>query len=728
MRRHPGPGPWPAVLLLFLAACPGERGISARQPGDASHATDAPGRDVLVGDAAGADLAVNPDAASGPDAVLPDTAARDTSVGVDRAAGVDTTTGVDTAAGMDSAPRDSQATTDSAQADDAAATVDAATEDSGPDPCTASTCTDPHRTVCINDQGQARCDCDSGFVDYGDGACRPVDPCTPTPCTETHRAVCANLLGVARCSCDPGYVDPGSGTCQPALSCSPNPCTEPHKGECAVVGNQVQCSCDGGYVDDGNGTCVPSSGDACNPSPCTDTNRTRCSVVNAQAVCLCDVGYEEDGLGGCGAEVTDPCLASSCGTAISGRITHGGAPLSGMTVNAYDGACPLSGFVSSAVSDDNGYYVVTGVSGGSTVYLRAASGADARWWNAAGGTSTCLAREGVAVVDAQTTTDVDFVYPAGGAVAGRITASSSGVGPGFQIKFYRQLCGGGALSAEVFTDASGNYLARGLPVGSYYVEACATCQAGFESYANRWWTTGSGSSDCDLASTVSVSAHTLNPAVDVFLEAPASISGTITLDGSPVSGVLVHAYDATCAAGNYMDGAFSVSDGSYHLPNLPEGTIYLETRMRNLQSPRYADRWWNSSGGTYDCSQAEGTAVTSGSSHPGRDFTLQQGGSVSGQLTASSAAVEGMYVWAHVADCARSDDRAWFQPALTDASGDYQIPALPEGDVRIYVSAQAAYPGVVGWYDGSTGVASCVSSTLVHVTDQADTASIDLAF
>jgi len=721
-----------AAALLAAASCVSQNRIGVIEPDGTAIVDAGSGADTASGgdsattsDASAQDHSVVTDAA-GTDAAAPDTAAADAAAAdtaVSDTALPDTTTPVD-AAGTDTASPD-----DAATAGDSSGGEDSALGD-GPavDPCTPNPCTDPNRGICQDDSGQPLCLCDSGFVDYGDGTCRPEQPCVPSPCTEPNRTVCVATLGVALCYCDEGYADPGTGECQPVQSCTPNPCVQANRTQCSLVDSQVECACDPGYVDDGAGLCVPTGSDPCAPNPCSEPNRGVCTDVGGQAVCSCDTDFEEDGLGGCIAVVTPPCQDQSCGTAISGRVTHGGAPIPGMAVSAYQGDCPLGSFVKSAVSDDAGYYVLDSLSPTTEHYVRAAMGADARWWNAAGGSSNCLARDLVSLVAGEATTGVDFTYPAGGAISGRITASGVGVGPGFQIKLHRQLCGGGTLSAEVLTDANGDFLGRGLPEGAFYVEACATCRAGFEAYANRWWNSGSGSGDCAAASQVQVTAHTTTSGVDVFLETPAQISGTITLDSNPASGVLVHAYSGSCSSGSYVDGAFSVSDGSFHLPNLPAGSFYLETRMRSLVSPRYADMWWESGGGTLDCALAEASAVASGESLGGRDFNLIRGGSVSGQITASATPVAGIYVWAHVNDCARGDQRAWFQPALTDASGNYVVEALPPGEVLIYVSPQEAHPGVLGWYDGSTGVADCSSGTPVTVTDATDTSGIDLAF
>lgn len=701
-----------AAALFWVTGCPTGPLIQVVEPGFDGSVDAAVGHDgAVIGDAAGQDQATASDSNGGQD----QTTASDSNTGRDQAAGSDGNVGSDGAVG-----------TDTSSGSDASVGSDSNTgADSGG--C-ATSCTDSHRTVCVSDDQGTRCLCDAQYLDYGDGVCRPVDPCAASPCTELHRTVCVAQLGVARCYCDEGYGDLGTGSCQPTVSCTPNPCAEPNKHQCAVVSGHTQCSCDSDYVDDGAGLCVPSSGDPCSPNPCAVPNRTVCTPVNSQPVCSCESSYEEDGLGGCVAVVAPPCPDTSCGTAITGRITQGGAGWPGVVVNLYQGNCPLGDFVRGAQSDAAGYYVLDGLSSTGSHYVRAASGADARWYNTLGGSVACLARSAVSVTSGATAHGIDIAYPAGGAVSGRVTAAGSGIGPGLLIQFHRQLCGGGTINSEVLTDANGDFTARGLPEGSYYVEACATCRAGFESYADRWWTSGGGNSACAVAAQVEVASRTLTPGVDFVLETPADIFGTITLGGSPVSGVLVHAYDGTCSSGHYVDGAFSASDGVFHLPNVPAGTVYLETRMRNQVSPRYADLWWSSGNGTFDCSAASASTVTSGASLGGRDFHLQRGGSVSGQVTESTLPVAGAYVWAHVTDCGRGDERAWYQAALTDGSGNYRIEALPAGSVLVYVSPQDTLPGVVGWYNGSTSVDDCAAATAVTVTDATETSGIDLAF
>ena len=551
-----------------------------------------------------------------------------------------------------------------------------------------------------------------------------IDPCVPNPCTDTNKTQCDNSSGAAVCLCDDGYEENGSGGCALIDPCVPNPCTDTNKTQCDNSSGAAVCLCDDGYEENGSGGCALIVVGPCDPNPCTDTNRTQCDDSSGAAVCLCDLGFEEDGLGGCVVEGLDPC-ASGCGTGISGRITHGEAAMANVSVSAYTGACPLSGFVGSDVSDAQGfYYIATGEQ--TAVYIRAGSGVSARWYNAAGGTTDCAQRDASAVTLDQTTTDRDIAFAPGGAISGRIVDDSSPVGPGLRVNFYDTQCGS-ALNQYALTDDNGDFLAVGLPAGSIYVEACSTCRAGFETYADRWWTATNGSSVCADASPINVQVGQLSPGANFDLQAPGQITGLVTLGGQPVSGVLVHARSAACG-GEIFDGAFSDETGAYNIDNLPAGTFYLETRMRDLVEPRYVDMWWTSGGGAIDCNLAESSVVSSAAVVSGRDFSLQEGGQIAGRITASGNPVDGVYVWAHVDDCARNDEWAWYQPALTDSNGDFVIPGLPQGTVRVYVSTSDHFPAVTGWWTGDAASDTCEGGTSVSVTDANLTGAIDFVF
>jgi exosome complex RNA-binding protein Csl4 len=173
--------------------------------------------------------------------------------------------------------------------------------------------------ACSCDSGWAgaacnQCDSVNGFHSDGAGGCTQ-NACLPSPCTEPHRSVCVNQGGITHCDCDTGYHFDGTA-CVVDDVCMPSTCGA--HGTCAVMNGVARCMCDPawsgsacelcaqGYHSDGAGGCTM---DVCLPNPCTSPNRTTCVAMGSTPTCQCDPGTHEDGTGGC---TNDPCLPNPC--------------------------------------------------------------------------------------------------------------------------------------------------------------------------------------------------------------------------------------------------------------------------------------------------------------------------------------------------------------------------------------------------------------------------------
>ncbi|MFK7998045.1 MAG: hypothetical protein AB8H86_00560, partial [Polyangiales bacterium] len=193
--------------------------------------------------------------------------------------------------------------------------------------CSDTSC-DGHG-VCSMSEGVIECECELGFGGErcegcdetngyhadGVGGCT-TDVCLPNLCVEPMRTVCIDDAGTPRCQCDAGAHEE-DGRCVADETCEASTCSG--HGSCTVTMGRAECMCDvewddgaecaecaAGYHADGAGGCTM---DACLPNPCDEPLMGVCVAVGATAVCECDAGAHPDGAGGC---TTDPCLPNRC--------------------------------------------------------------------------------------------------------------------------------------------------------------------------------------------------------------------------------------------------------------------------------------------------------------------------------------------------------------------------------------------------------------------------------
>jgi len=147
--------------------------------------------------------------------------------------------------------------------------------------------------------------------------------------------------------------------------------------------------------------------------------------------------------------------------------------------------------------------------------------------------------------------------------------------------------------------------------------------------------------------------------------------------------------------------------GNYVIENVRAGKYFVRAEAHG-----YLPEFWQEADSLKNATALEITESTSAS---GIDFTLDQGGVISGTVYTSkdSSALQGaiVKVWAATGNAIRR--------AITDEKGNYRLGGLPTGDYYVFAKAEG-YEGE--FYDDARDRAS---ADLVHVDAGSETSGID---
>ena len=251
------------------------------------------------------------------------------------------------------------------------------------------------------------------------------------------------------------------------------------------------------------------------------------------------------------------------------------------------------------------------------------------------------------------------------------------------------------------TSKNGHYLIRGLAAGRYRV-SFSQC-FGSSRYAEQWFR---GKASAQAANAVTVRAGKSTSGIDGRLTLGGSISGRV-LNGS---GKGLRNICIVAAAGSAGPVTDAVTDraGNYKIPALGSGQYTVE---------------FSPCGNQNLITVAAHVRVTAPHATAGVNVTMQPGGSITGTVTAGSAAVSGTCVTVYSASSAEP-----VAFGTTEVGGNYVAAGLPAGSYTVYFNDPQCLtpaPGLAPqWYDGQATQATAQS---VSVTVGNTTPSIDAA-
>lgn len=301
--------------------------------------------------------------------------------------------------------------------------------------------------------------------------------------------------------------------------------------------------------------------------------------------------------------------------ALSGRVTEAGIGkgIAGATIEVWQ-----KDRVASATTASSGHYAFSGLKAGDYVVRAFAPGCAREYYD-----NVALAHEAesVHVVARRETRGIDFDLTAGGSISGHI----------YQMDGVTPIAGAEVLVLPSHHQLDQGFWARTASDGSYRVENLylgsfkITAQAeGRIALGNKWYGGASGwNPGWNRAAQVRVIPPGNVSGIDINCSLGGSISGFVyASDGkTPFPGVGV-------SADGELGSAHGVSrdDGSYELTSLPQGDYAV--RIEAVKPP-YAGEFYNSK---YSCGTADRVMVYEGKTTPNINFTLDEGGSVTGRV------------------------------------------------------------------------------------------------
>jgi hypothetical protein len=362
------------------------------------------------------------------------------------------------------------------------------------------------------------------------------------------------------------------------------------------------------------------------------------------------------------------------GGSISGIVcqSNGGPPIAGVWVNAYDAANWR--WINSNRTDSAGHYSISGLASGSYFLGASPSAGYASIYY-----SNSYSRTGavsVSVAPPGDTSGINFSLEAGGTISGTITTTGGVPIANVSIDSGRTDGQGGAGAN---TDNAGNYTITGLPFGSYKVNAPSTSRhlSGDDNLTRKYYNNkaDSGSSDLVAISAGAPAASGINFSLDVG----GSISGHVwELNGvTPISGASVYARNPV--NNNILVTVNTGADGSYTIFGLAPGSYRL-----SAYASGHVSLWWQN---TFSPANAASVSVTPSGNTPNINFSLDQGGSISGGVKSQSTGLSVSNVGIDIAGV----DKVITYFATTDASGQFYVSGLPFGQYKVRSPSSLAH-------------------------------------
>jgi len=353
--------------------------------------------------------------------------------------------------------------------------------------------------------------------------------------------------------------------------------------------------------------------------------------------------------------------------------------------------------VAYTTADENGAYSVPVQAGEVVVQVDASEVGlyyQNQYWESG---STCSEASKITVKQQETNSNIDFKLLSAGAVTGQVLDVNGSPVVNAYVKFSTDSC---SLKTVGFTqtDSNGQFIQGGLPTAQDLFINVNPFETDYYHVAKAWTNLG-GVGDCKLAEAFTLEENTIKKDVNLVLDMAGAISGKVLdVNGQPLVGVVVEAYNAPCKNGDWVADTLTQSDGSFLLTGL-YGNVYLDAMIlskESVESKYMVDEYWDGVKGTVSCEDAVQLSLELGKVINGFDFVIEYSGTLNGQVTDKvGTPVGGVVVSAYETKCGGKALAATY----TEADGSFSLTGVVADKVYLVADDSEYNPWwVSGWY------------------------------
>ena len=408
---------------------------------------------------------------------------------------------------------------------------------------------------------------------------------------------------------------------------------------------------------------------------------------------------------------------------INGRITNSnGNGLGNICVNADNNKC-WADWVGGSQTDADGYYSIDLPDGAYYISTDTTCGGDVdsyyvnKLYTTSGGNTDCNAAEMVPTGS----TNINLSLDLGGRVSGTVLDNTgtaiTGVDGGVTVWTSGDCNNLEWIGWGKIDPADGTFTTSALPPGDYILQTYMNGSW----YVDEFWASGASVRDCADADPITVVAGQEESDKEFQLEPGGIISGTV-LDntGTAITGVDGGVTVWTSGDCNNLEwigwGKIDPADGTFTTSALPPGDYILQTYMNGSW---YVDEFWASGASVRDCADADPITVIAGQKESGKEFQLDQGGTISGTIFQADGVtpVTGDMICVDVysgTSCGQDWQRVGGGCTNT-ADGTYITAGLEAGDYFLFTNTLTSGYANEFW-DSPASTINCREAQLVTVT------------